>query len=39
VKGSSGSPVAALAITSNAWLFVGEESGRILWVRLGGSEK
>ena len=36
VKGSSGSPIAALAITSDAWLFVGEESGRILWVRLGG---
>ena len=39
VKGSSGSPIAALAITSEAWLFVGEESGRVLWVRLGGDEK
>lgn len=37
VKGSSGSPVTALAITPDAWLFVGEESGRVLWVRLGGT--
>lgn len=36
IKGSSGSPVAALAITQEGWLFVGEESGRILWVGLGG---
>ena len=38
VKGSSGSPVAALALTPQGWLFVGEESGRVLWVRLGGDE-
>lgn len=37
VKGSSGSPVAALAITPEAWVFVGEESGRVLWARLGGA--
>ena len=36
VKGSSGSPVAAIAISPEGWLFVGEESGRVLWVRLGG---
>lgn len=36
VKGSGNSPVAALAITHEGWLFVGEETGRILWVRLGG---
>ena len=39
VKGSSGSPITALAITSDAWLFVGEESGRVLWVQLGGGKK
>lgn len=36
IKGSSGSPVAALAPSPGGWLFVGEESGRVLWVRLGG---
>ncbi|QPH53313.1 WD40 repeat domain-containing protein [Pontivivens ytuae] len=36
VKGSSGTPVAALALTPEGWLFVGEEGGRVLWVRLGG---
>lgn len=39
IKGSSGSPVTALAVTSEGWLFVGEESGRILWVRLGGDSQ
>ena len=38
VKGTSGAPVAALALTSDGWLFVGEESGRILWARLAGDE-
>ncbi len=38
VKGSSGSPVAALALTPQGWLFVGEESGRVLWVRLDGDD-
>ena len=36
IKGSSGSPVAALALSPEGWLFVGEESGRVLWVRIGG---
>ena len=35
IKGSSGSPVTALALSPEGWLFVGEESGRVLWVRLG----
>ena len=35
VKGSSESPVVALALSSDSWLFVGEESGRVLWVQLG----
>ena len=35
IKGSSGSPVTALAVTPEGWLFVGEESGRVLWMRLG----
>ncbi len=38
VKGSNGTPIAALALTSEGWLFVGEEAGRILWVGLGGDE-
>ncbi len=38
VKGSSGSAVAALTPTLEGWLFVGEESGRVLWARLGGDE-
>ncbi|MEM7120710.1 MAG: WD40 repeat domain-containing protein [Pseudomonadota bacterium] len=36
IKGSSGTPVSALAITPDGWLFVGDEAGRILWVRLDG---
>ncbi len=36
IKGSSGSSVAALALSPEGWLFVGEESGRVLWGRLGG---
>lgn len=36
VKGSSGSAIAALALTPDGWLFVGEESGRVLWMRLSG---
>ena len=35
-KGSSGTPVSALAITPEGWLFVGEELGRVLWCQLGG---
>lgn len=35
IKGSSGSAVTALAISRDGWLFVGEESGRALWVNLG----
>ncbi len=38
VKGSSGAPVAAIALTPDGWLFVGDEAGRVLWVRLGGDE-
>ena len=36
VKGSSGSAVSALAISPEGWLLVGEESGSVLWVKLGG---
>ena len=36
VKGASGVPVTALALTADGWLLVGERSGRVLWVRLGG---
>ena len=36
VKGSSGIPVTALALTHEGWLFVGEAMGRVLWCRLGG---
>ncbi|MEL6520748.1 MAG: WD40 repeat domain-containing protein [Pseudomonadota bacterium] len=39
VKGSSGVPISVLAITTDGWLFVGEEEGRVLWVRLGGDDK
>jgi hypothetical protein len=38
VKGSSGAPISALAITQQAWLFIGDEAGRVLWVRSGGEE-
>ena len=38
VKGSSGAPISALAITPQAWLFVGDEAGRVLWVRLGADD-
>ena len=38
VKGSSGAPVAALALTPEGWLFAGEDTGRVLWVPLGGDE-
>ncbi len=38
VKGSSGTPISALAITPQAWLFIGDEAGRVLWVRHGGDE-
>ena len=34
-KGSSGSPVSAMVLSPDGWLFVGEESGRILWTKLG----
>jgi len=36
VKGSSGTPIVALALTPQGWLFVGDDAGHILWVRLGG---
>ena len=36
IKGSSGSAVTALAVSPEGWLFIGEESGRALWVKLGG---
>ena len=35
-KGSSGTPVSALSITPDGWLFVGEELGSVLWCQLGG---
>lgn len=35
IKGSSGSPITAIAIAPEGWLFVGEESGRVLWLKLG----
>jgi WD40 repeat protein len=35
VKGSSGIPVASLALTNEGWLFVGEEAGSVLWIHLG----
>lgn len=38
VKGSSGTPISALALTHEGWLFVGEEGGRVLWTQLGGTE-
>ena len=38
VKGSSGTPVSALALTHEGWFFVGEEGGRALWTRLGGDK-
>lgn len=38
VKGSSGTAVTALALTSQGWLFVGEALGRALWCQLGGDQ-
>ena len=38
VKGSSGTAVAALALTPEGWLVVGDEAGQVLWMRLGGDE-
>ncbi|MEM7522281.1 MAG: WD40 repeat domain-containing protein [Pseudomonadota bacterium] len=38
VKGSNGAPISALAITPQGWLFIGDEAGRVLWVRLGGDD-
>tara|TARA_Y100000589_G_scaffold172919_1_gene164169 strand:+ start:529 stop:1590 length:1062 start_codon:yes stop_codon:yes gene_type:complete len=38
VKGSSGVPIATLALTQQGWLFIGDEAGRVLWLRLGGDE-
>lgn len=38
VNGSNGAPVAALALTPQGWLFIGDEAGRVLWVMLGGDE-
>ncbi|MEM6663790.1 MAG: WD40 repeat domain-containing protein [Pseudomonadota bacterium] len=37
IKGSSGSPVSALAMMPDGHLFVGEESGHVLWVKLGAA--
>ena len=39
VQGGTGTPVTALALTPDGWLFVGEESGRVLWGRLGGDPR
>ena len=39
VKGSSGVPISTLAITQQAWLFIGDEAGNVLWLRLGGDEE
>ena len=36
LKGSSASAVTALAVSQEGWLFIGEESGRVLWVKLSG---
>lgn len=38
VKGSSGAPISALAITPQAWLLIGDEAGRVLWVQIGGDD-
>jgi WD40 repeat protein len=38
IKGSSGSPVTALAVTPEGWLFAGEQSGRAQWFRLGAGD-
>ena len=37
IKRSSGSAVAAIAISEPGWLFVGEESGHVLWGNLKGN--
>ncbi|MGF1660383.1 MAG: WD40 repeat domain-containing protein [Rubrimonas sp.] len=37
IKGSSGAPVTALAVTLDGWLFVGDAAGATLWARLGGA--
>jgi WD40 repeat protein len=39
VNGSSGGPISALAVTPEGWLFVGDQAGRVLWVRLGSDEE
>ena len=39
VKGSSGSAVSALALTSEGWLFVGEDGGRVLWMQIGKNQE
>ena len=38
VKGSSGAAISTLVITQQAWLFIGDEAGRVLWVQLGGDD-
>ena len=38
VKGSSGGAISTLVITQQAWLFIGDEAGRVLWVQLGGDD-
>ena len=38
VKGSSGAAIATLVITQQAWLFIGDEAGRVLWIQLGGGD-
>ena len=39
VKGSSGTAVSALTLTSEGWLFVGEDGGRVLWMQIGKDQE
>ena len=34
IKRASGAPVSAMAVTPGGWLFVGDESGNVLWGNL-----
>ena len=34
IKRASGAPVSAMAVTTGGWLFVGDESGNVLWGNL-----
>jgi WD40 repeat protein len=36
IRGSTGAPVTALAVTPEGWLLIGDETGLALWMRLGG---